>query len=366
MSDKRDYYEVLGVDRSADEAAIKKAYRKKAMEYHPDRYKGPKEEAEEKFKELNEAYSVLSDSNLRTRYDRFGHQGLDPRVRASAHNANPFDFVSQIFGMDFGDIFGGFGGQSRRSRGPSRGRDAVLEVYLTYEEAYSGVSKKITIPFKQGCKTCHGTGAEPGSEMSTCSNCRGSGRVERRVQTGIFIQVSQEQCSKCRGTGQIPKKKCKKCKGSGYSNEKEKISVKIPPGVNEGEMVRVQGKGHPSRNGGTPGDLILRIGLKDHDYFQRDGLDVHMLLPIPFDVAALGGEIEVPVIGPPDEERFEKMKVPKGTQVFDTLVLKNKGFVRSYNGRNATGNMYYKVTIEVPHKLNKKQIKALKDYRDAS
>jgi len=363
MSEKRDYYEVLGVSKESDEITIKKAYRKKAMEYHPDRYKGPKEEAEEKFKELNEAYSILSDPQQKSVYDRYGHQGLDPRMRASAHNSNPFDFFSSIFGMDFGDIFGG---QRQRSRGPSRGRDALLEVSLSYEEAYEGISKKITIPFKQECKTCHGTGGKPGTSYKTCNNCHGSGVVEKRVQTGIFIQVSRDRCSKCRGRVKIPESKCKDCHGSGLSNKKEKISVRIPPGINNGEMVRVSGKGYPSSDGGTPGDLLLRANLQEHDYFQRDGLDVYMLLPVPFDVAALGGVIQAPVIGAPGEERTEELKIPKGTQVSDTLLIKGKGYIRDYSGRKVKGNMIYKVTIDVPTKLNKKQIKALKEFREAS
>jgi molecular chaperone DnaJ len=365
---KRDYYEVLDVEKSASENDIKKAYKKKAMQYHPDRYKGDKAEAEEKFKELNEAYSILSDPSQKQIYDRYGHDGLDPRRRAQAYTSNPMDFFSQIFNVDFSDFFGGgFGGSQRqRQRGPSRGRDAVLELNLSMEEAYAGVSKKVKLPYRRACKTCAGTRSEVGSGMSQCNKCSGRGVVEQRTQQGIFISINRTSCDTCRGSGQIPQKPCKACKGSGLDSEREVISVKIPAGIDDDELVRVQGKGYPSEDGGSPGDLIFSVNIKPHTTFERHRLDTYMRLSIPFHIAALGGEIEVPVIGPPNEEEKATLKVPSGTQVNDRLQISGKGFVRNVHGSNISGDAYFVINVEVPKRLNKEQKRALEAFKAAT
>ncbi len=372
MADKEDYYKILGVDRNADQETIKKAYRKMAMKYHPDKYKGSKEEAEEKFKQLNEAYSVLSDPEQRRIYDQFGHEGLDPSLRRNVYETDPFDFISSIFGDLFGGGFrrrGGFddfGFQTGRQRvRKTKGKDAVLDLHLSYEEVYSGTSKKVKLPYHKACNVCHGSGAEPGSEMRTCPQCGGHGVVEERTRQGMFVHITRSTCNRCKGQGVIPSKKCKTCGGRGHLNEREVISVKIPPGVDEGELIRVQGKGYPSDSGGEPGDLIFRISLKPHPIFQRNGLDTYMELRVPFDIVALGGEIDVPVIGGKDEKRTAKLNVPSGTQVGDKLKLKGVGFVRKVRGKNHVGDGYYIITIDVPKKLSREEKKALLEYRRA-
>ncbi len=374
--EKRDYYEVLGVPKNIDQEGLKKAYKKKAMKYHPDRYKGPKEEAEEKFKELNEAYSVLSDPKQRAKYDKFGHAGLDPRMRASAHDANPFDFFSSIFGgLDIEDLFGGGFGSGFRSTGrrrgpvqsrPSKGKDVELELSLSFEEAYSGVSKKVKLPFVEPCNTCNGTGGKPGSRLMSCQTCHGSGVIEQRTQSGMFVQISKEPCMRCNGTGKIPSEPCTTCRGTGKGTKRETISLKIPPGIDSGEKLRVKGKGNPSKNGGPPGDLIFTIRLKPHPKFKRDGLNVFMDLRIPFYLAALGGKIKVPVLGAPKQRTVAELRVPEGTQSNEQLVLPERGFYRLRNGRKEVGNMYYVIAIDVPKNLSPEEREALKAFRAAT
>lgn len=381
VEEKRDYYEVLGVSKDADEKTLKSAYKKRAMKYHPDRYKGPKEEAEEKFKELNEAYSVLSDPKQRAKYDRFGHAGLDPRMSANVHNANPFDFFSSIFGgLNIEDLFGGSGfsnfggsggsgfrGSRRQQRAqPTKGKNVELTLKLSYEEAYSGVSKKIKLPFYQNCDVCNGSGSNPGSNLVTCNVCGGSGIVEQRKQDGIYINISRENCKNCNGTGKVPEIPCRECGGSGKSKNRETISVKIPPGIGEGEKVRVKGKGNPSKNGGSPGDLIFKITLTKHPRFRREGLDVVMDLKIPFYLAALGGKIKVPVLGAPKQKTVADLKIPAGTQSNTRLILKGKGFYRLRGGRKEVGDSYYLISIDVPTKLSSEEKEALIAFRTAT
>ncbi len=363
---KEDYYKILGVSKSASPDELKKAFKKKALEYHPDRYKGDKAEAEEKFKELNEAYAVLSDPKQREIYDRFGHDGLDPRIHQQTYATDPMDFFSSIFGDLFGGGFGfgssGFG--SRRPQGPTRGEDAVLNVNISLEEAYKGTSKKIKLPYKRACKACNGSRAAEGSKLVTCSTCGGSGTVERQTRQGMFVQITRSACSQCGGTGKVPEKPCPVCNGSGLSNERETISVKIPPGIDEGQLVRVQGKGYPSSNGGMAGDLILRIQLKEHSVFTRRGSDTYMELKVPFDILALGGEVNVPTIGTFAEGKEVKLKVPSGSQVNDILRVKGKGFPVTPNSKS-NGHAFYVLNVEVPKKLSKAEKEALLMYRQA-
>lgn len=359
MSEKRDYYEVLGVSKNATEKELKKAYRKKAMEFHPDAYKGPKAEGEEKFKELNESFSVLSDNQQRQMYDRFGHAGLQG-AGASARAADPFEFFSSIFGGSGGSIFddlfgGGFGRRSSggRRRGPSRGEDVILDLELPFEQAFSGIGKKIKMPFRKGCSTCNGTGAEGGA-LKTCTKCHGNGVVENRVQQGFFVQIIQEPCRDCYGRGQIPKTKCKVCKGSGLSNTREEITVRIPKGIDDGEAIRVQGKGKPSSNGGVSGDLIFRVHLKEHKIFQRNGLDTYSKIEVDYPILVLGGKIQVPVISAKGENNETEISVAAGSQLNDVIKSSRNGFERKVRGNDVKGDAYYVVSLKVPKKVNKK------------
>ena len=370
LSKKRDYYEILNVSKNVDETALKKAYRKRALKLHPDTYKGDKKEGEEKFKELNEAYSVLSDSKQRQIYDQFGHAGLDPR--ASTHSGDPFSFFNTIFegfggggGFGFEDLFGGSSRQRKR-QGPIRGEDAILLLTLTLEEAYEGIAKKVTLPYKRPCETCKGERTQSGSGMRQCVKCRGTGTLEQRIQQGIFVQISQSSCNNCQGQGQIPQNPCKACRGTGLGNKREVLSVKIPPGINHGERVRVQGKGHPSTSGGLPGDLIFQISLREHKIFQRNGLDVYTAVKVPFHIAVLGGEILVPVISGSNKGQTSPLKIGKGTQPGQQVRLNKKGYVQNRRGRVHYGDMYYIVEIEIPKRLNRQQKAALEDFKNAS
>ncbi|MCY3414739.1 MAG: J domain-containing protein [Candidatus Heimdallarchaeota archaeon] len=365
MSDKRDYYEVLGVEKGATEKDLKRAYRKLAMKYHPDKYEGPKEEGEAKFKELNEAYSVLSDPQKRSQYDRFGHAGL----KGQSMDFDPNDIFSSIFGSFFGGSgrggfdFGGFGGsqRSRGQRGPTKGDDVVLRLDLTYEEAYDGVSKKIKMPFNKACDDCMGSRAEKGSGMRSCRKCNGHGILEKQTRQGFFVQITQEACDACSGSGEVPEKKCKTCKGTGKSDKREEITVKIPPGIDDGEAVRVQGKGRPSNNGGMPGDLIFRINLREHHHFVREGINVYKKLRVDYPTLVLGGEVEVDVIGGKDDHPKEMLSIPAGTQYNDIITLRGKGYVRKTRGQTVTGDMRYVIEIDVPRKVSAKEKKLLKE-----
>lgn len=367
MSKKRDYYDVLGVQKNSTEKELKKAYRKKAMEFHPDAYKGPKEEAEEKFKELNEAYSVVSDSEKRQMYDRFGHAGLQG-AGGSARSADPFEFFSSIFGgrgggSIFDDLFGGARRSGGRRRGPSRGDDVILDLELAFEDAYSGVGKKIKMPFRKACQTCSGTGAQNGA-LKTCTKCHGNGIVENRIQQGFFIQIVQEPCRDCYGRGQVPKTKCKVCKGSGQSKIREEITVRIPKGIDDGEAIRVQGKGKPSVNGGVAGDLIFRIHLREHETFQRNGLDTYSKIEVDYPTLVLGGKIKVPVISPKNEENGTEISIKSGSQLNDVIKSSGSGFERKVRGNDVKGDSYYVLSLKVPKKVNKKTKEILSQLKE--
>ncbi|MFV2016254.1 MAG: DnaJ C-terminal domain-containing protein, partial [Candidatus Heimdallarchaeota archaeon] len=338
MSKKRDYYDVLGLSKNATEKELKKSYRKRAMEYHPDKYQGAKEEAEEKFKELNEAYSILSDPQKRQIYDRFGHAGLEG-AGSSARSADPFEFFSSIFGGSgiFDSFFGGMGSRRSRQRGPRRGDDVILDLELSYEEAFSGVGKKIKMPFRKACSNCNGTGAEGGA-LKTCHKCHGNGVVENRIQQGFFIQIIQEPCRECYGRGQIPKNKCKVCKGSGRSNVREEITVRIPKGIDDGEAIRVQGKGKPSTNGGLAGDLIFRVHLKEHRQFQRNGLDTYAKIEVDYPTLVLGGKIKVPTISEKNTNSSTEINIKSGSQLNDVIKSNGNGFERKVRGNNIKGD----------------------------
>ena len=352
---KRDYYEVLGLAKNATEDDIKKAYRKLAMKYHPDRNQGDgAKKAEEQFKEAKEAYEMLSDAQKRAAYDQYGHAGVDPNMggRGGA-GAEGFGNFADAFGDIFGDIFGG--GQ-RRGGGQQvyRGSDLSYAMEITLEEAANGKESQIRIPSWDSCETCHGTGAKPGTSPKVCSTCNGSGQVTMRQ--GFFS--IQQTCPHCRGTGKIIPDPCTTCHGQGKVKRNKTLEVKIPAGINEGMRIRSAGNGEPGTNGGPPGDLYIEIRIKQHEIFERDGDDLHCSVPVALTTVALGGTIEVPTLNGKAE-----IELPEGTQHGKTFRLRGKGIkgVRS----SYPGDLYCHVSVETPVKLTEHQRKLLKELDDS-
>lgn len=354
MADKRDYYEVLGLQKGASDNDIKKAFRKMAMKYHPDKNPGDKV-AEEKFKEINEAYAVLSDPEKKEKYDRFGHAGVDPNsgFGGGAGGFGGFGGFEDIFDM-FGGAFGGFGGGSRgrRNNGPRKGSDLQKAVTITFEEAAFGTKKEIRLNKYVKCKTCGGSGAAPGTSKKSCPKCGGTGeiRTAQRTPLGTFQSVSP--CPDCNGTGEINETPCPDCGGSGKMRDNVTISVNIPAGVDNDSVIPIKGQGEPGVNGGPDGDLYIVINVEPHKIFERRGQDLWLEIPITFDQAALGDDIIVPTL-----EGKVSYKVPSGTQPDTIFRLKGKG-IKSVRG-NRKGDLYVKVNLEVPTKLNSKQKKAI-------
>ena len=354
MADKRDYYEVLGLQKGASDNDIKKAFRKMAMKYHPDKNPGDKV-AEEKFKEITEAYAVLSDPEKKEKYDRFGHAGVDPNsgFGGGAGGFGGFGGFEDIFDM-FGGAFGGFGGGSRgrRNNGPRKGSDLQKAVTITFEEAAFGTKKEIRLNKYVKCKTCGGSGAAPGTSKKSCPKCGGTGeiRTAQRTPLGTFQSVSP--CPDCNGTGEINETPCPDCGGSGKTRDNVTISVNIPAGVDNDSVIPIKGQGEPGVNGGPDGDLYIVINVEPHKIFERRGQDLWLEIPITFDQAALGDDIIVPTL-----EGKVSYKVPSGTQPDTIFRLKGKG-IKSVRG-NRKGDLYVKVNLEVPTKLNSKQKKAI-------
>ena len=354
MADKRDYYEVLGLQKGASDNDIKKAFRKMAMKYHPDKNPGDKV-AEEKFKEINEAYAVLSDPEKKEKYDRFGHAGVDPNsgFGGGAGGFGGFGGFEDIFDM-FGGAFGGFGGGSRgrRNNGPRKGSDLQKAVTITFEEAAFGTTKEIRLNKYVKCKTCGGSGAAPGTSKKSCPKCGGTGeiRTAQRTPLGTFQSVSP--CPDCNGTGELNETPCPDCGGSGKTRDNVTISVNIPAGVDNDSVIPIKGQGEPGVNGGPDGDLYIVINVEPHKIFERRGQDLWLEIPITFDQAALGDDIIVPTL-----EGKVSYKVPSGTQPDTIFRLKGKG-IKSVRG-NRKGDLYVKVNLEVPTKLNSKQKKAI-------
>ena len=346
---KRDYYEVLGVPKNASDEDIKKAYRKLAMKYHPDRNQGDAD-AEVKFKEAKEAYEMLSDAEKRGAYDQFGHAGVDPNMRGGPGGAQGFGGFADAFGDIFGDIFG----QARRQQGGGRqvyrGNDLSYAMEVTLEEAAEGKEAQIRIPSWDECNTCHGTGAKPGTSAKTCGTCQGSGSVQMRQG---FFSV-QQTCPHCRGSGKIIPEPCNTCHGQGKVKQQKTLEVKIPAGIDSGMRIRSTGNGEPGTNGGPPGDLYIEIRIKKHDIFERDGDDLHCAVPISFTTAALGGEIHVPTL-----QGEAAIDLPEGTQTGKQFRLRGKGIkgVRS----SFPGDLYCHITVETPVKLTEHQRKLLKE-----
>ena len=351
MAEKRDYYEVLGLKKGASEDEIKKAFRKLAMKYHPDKNPGDTQ-AEEKFKEINEAYAILSDPDKKDKYDRFGHAGVDPNAGfGGAGGFGGFGGFEDIFDM-FGG-FGGFGGgQTRRRNGPRKGNDIQKSMTIDFEEAAFGTKKEIRLNKYVKCKTCSGTGAAPGTAKKMCSRCNGTGeiRTAQRTPLGSFQSVSP--CPDCGGAGEVNETPCSDCGGTGRVHDSVKISINIPAGVDNDSVIPIRGQGEPGINGGPDGDLYIVLGVRPHKLFERRGQDLWLEIPISFNQAALGDEITIPTL----EEKVS-YKIPAGTQPDTVFRLKGKGIKHLKSNRKV--DLYVKVILEVPTKLNSKQKKAI-------
>ncbi|KPL58623.1 molecular chaperone DnaJ [Rossellomorea vietnamensis] len=352
---KRDYYEVLGVGKDASKDEMKKAYRKLSKKYHPDINK--EADADEKFKEISEAYEVLSDDQKRAQYDRFGH--TDPNQGFGGRG----DFGGGGFG-GFEDIFntffgGGGGGRRRDPNAPRQGADLQYTMSLTFEEAVFGKETEIEIPREEECETCHGSGAKPGTKVNTCSHCNGSGQLNVEQNTPFGRIVNRRVCHYCNGTGKQIKEKCSTCGGAGKVQKRRKIAVKIPAGIDDGQQLRVTGQGEPGINGGPAGDLYVVFHVRSHDFFERNGDDIYCEMPVTFAQAALGDEIEVPTL-----HGKVKLKVPAGTQTSTRFRLKGKGVpnVRGYG----TGDQHVQVKVVTPSKLTDRQKQLLREFADIS
>ncbi len=351
---KRDYYEILGVDKNSDDQTIKKAFRKLAMKYHPDR-NPDNEESEVKFKEINEAYEVLSNKEKRGMYDQFGHEGVNANGQGGFGGGfSGFGGFEDIFG-DIFDMFGGGSSSGRRTDRPQKGHDIKTQINLTFEEAAFGTNKELEIMRHEECNNCHGTGAKPGTNTKTCTKCNGTGEVRytQRTPLGQFINV--KTCDTCQGEGRIVDEPCSQCHGQGKARKKKKINIKIPAGVDEGSVITLRGEGEIGAKGGPRGDLYIILSVIPHKIFQRDGYDVLCEIPITFVQATLGDELIVPTL-----DGRVKYKIPEGTQSGTVFRLKDKG-IEVLNGYGR-GDQYVKVIVEVPKKLAENQKEILRKF----
>ena len=356
---KRDYYEVLGVDRNADDAALKKAYRELAKKYHPDMNPGDKD-AEAKFKEASEAYAVLSDKEKRAKYDQFGHAAFEAGA-GGAGGFGGFDFEGADFTDIFGDIFGDlFGGGARRrstaSTGPVRGRNVRQSVRITFDEAIKGCSKQLNVTMQDPCPTCNGTGAKPGTSPTTCPQCQGRGQVVYTTRSLFGTMQNVQTCPQCHGTGKIIQEKCPDCNGTGYVSKKKTIEITIPAGIDDGQVVRLRGKGEPGTNGGARGDMLVEVRVQRHPTFERQDVNIFSTVPISFAQAALGSDIRIKTV---DGEVIYKVKA--GTKTDTKVRLKGKG-VPYVNNPNRRGDHYITLMIQTPTKLSKEAKEALKKF----
>ena len=359
MAEKRDYYEVLGIQKGASEDEIKKAYKKLARKYHPDMNPGDKE-AEEKFKEVNEANEVLSDPEKKARYDQFGFAGVDPNYGAGAGGGaygGGFDFgdLGDIFGSFFGGGFGG--GQRRNPNAPQRGESIRASVSVSFTEAAFGCEKSVTLERSEQCPTCKGNGCAPGTTPEICPDCHGTGTVQTRRQTPMGVFASNGPCRKCGGTGRLIHQPCPNCRGTGAVRKRKTIKVNIPAGIDHGQTISLRGQGTAGKNGGPAGDLLITVMVQPHELFHRDGVDVFCEAPITFAQAVLGAELEIPTI-----DGKVKYSIPEGTQTGTVFRLKGKG-IPVLNGRGR-GDQYVTVTIETPRNLNKEQKEALRRFSE--
>lgn len=355
MAEKRDYYEVLGIPKTATEAEIKKAFRTTAKKYHPDMHPGDKE-CEEKFKEAQEAYAVLSDPDKRRQYDQFGHAAFDG---SAGGGAGGFDFSGMDMGDIFGDIFGDFfGGGSRRSsnNGPQKGANVRLSVRITFEEAIFGCAKELEFSYKEECKICHGTGAKPGTSPETCSKCGGKGKVVYSQQSLFGMMQNVQTCPDCQGTGKVVKEKCLDCRGNGYVAKRIKKTVDIPAGIDNGQCVRVRDYGEPGKNGGSRGDLLVEVIVSRNPAFERRDMDIFSNASISFGIAALGGDVRIKTV---DGDII--YTVAPGTQTGTRIRLKGKG-VPSIRNKAVRGDHYVTLIVNTPSGLSKEAKEALRKF----
>ena len=360
---KRDYYEILGVSRDADDATLKKAYRALAKKYHPDMNPGDAE-AEKKFKEASEAYAVLSDADKRRQYDQFGHAAFENGGGgAGAGGFGGFDFgggdMGDIFGDIFGDLFGGGGSRRRANNGPMKGANLRAVVHITFEEAVFGCQKELEINLKDTCTTCHGTGAKPGTSPETCSKCNGTGQITYTQQTMFGSVRNVTTCPDCGGTGKIIRDKCTVCRGTGYTSSRKRIQVNIPAGIDDGQSIRIREKGEPGVNGGPRGDLLVEVQVTRHPIFQRQDMNIFSTAPITFAQAALGGDVKISTV---DGDVLYTVK--PGTQTDTKIRLKGKG-VPSLRNSNVRGDHYVTLVVQTPTKLNEKAKEALRAFDEA-
>lgn len=353
---KRCYYEVLEVERSADDAVLKSAFRKKAMQHHPDRNQGD-DQAETRFKEVNEAYGVLSDPQKRAAYDRFGHAGMNGQSAGGGFGggAQGFSNVEDIFSEMFGDIFG----QQRRPNGPQRGADVRFDYEITLEQAYKGADVEITVPTTLTCEACSGTGAKPGTRPQACGTCAGHGRV--RTSNGFF--AVERTCPTCNGQGQIIKDVCDSCKGHGQIRKNKTLNVRIPAGVDDGARILLKGEGQAGAKGGPKGDLYIFLGVAEHDIFERDGLDLHCSIPVPMSTAVLGGDMEVPCLMGGDNCDGQcklDVAIPEGAQTGHKVKIKGRG-MPGLNSRQK-GDLIVELFVETPRHLTARQKELMKEF----
>ncbi len=360
MADKRDYYEVLGVDRNVSEADLKRAYRKVAKKYHPDMNPGDKE-AEAKFKEASEAYEVLSNPEKRAKYDQFGHAAFEQGGAGGGFGG--FDFgggdMGDIFGDIFGDFFGGGGRSSARNNGPRQGASLRAGVRITFDEAITGVDKELEITLKETCKTCGGNGCEAGTSPENCPKCSGTGQVVYTQQSMFGMVRNVQTCPDCGGSGKIIRHKCKDCSGTGYVKVRKHITVSVPAGIDNGQTIRIREKGEPGINGGPRGDLLVNVTVSRHPKFQRQEYDIYSTEPISFTQAALGATITIDTVDGPYE-----YKIKPGTQTDTRVRLKNKG-VPTVRNKNNRGSHYVTFVVQVPERLTQEQKEALRNFQAA-
>ncbi len=357
MADKRDYYEVLGVAKTASDDEIKKAYRKQAKKYHPDLHPGDKE-CEEKMKEVNEAYEILSDPEKKGRYDQYGFAGVDPSYGAGAggYGAGFGDIdLGDLFGSFFGGGFGGGGGQRRNPNAPRPGDNLRTNIVITFMEAVHGCTKTVTVNRKDTCPECGGSGAAAGTSPETCPDCHGSGTVTTQQRTPFGIMQSRQPCSRCGGKGRIIKEPCRKCGATGRVSVAKKYEVNIPAGIDDDQSIAMRGLGDAGANGGPAGDLIVNVSVKPDDVFERDRFDVYVTVPITYTQAVMGAEVVVPTV-----DGKVQYTVPEGTQPGTMFRLRGKG-IQYLNGRGR-GDQYVKVSVEIPRKLTREQRKALEAF----
>lgn len=353
---KRDYYEVLGISKTATEDEIKKAYRQVAKKYHPDMNPGDKN-AEAKFKEASEAYAILSDADKRRQYDQYGHAAFE---QGGGAGAGGFDFtgdMGDIFGDLFGDLFGG--GRRRSNNGPSRGANTRASIRITFEEAVFGTEKELELNLKEECATCHGSGAKPGSAAETCSKCGGQGQVMFTQQTLFGMSRSVQTCPDCRGTGKIIKEKCQDCHGAGYLTKRKKIQVSVPAGIDNGQSIRIRGKGEPGERGGEWGDLLVEVSVSRHPIFQRQEYNIYSTAPISFAQAALGGDVRISTV-----DGDVLYTVQPGTQTDTKVRLRGKG-VPTLQNKQVRGDHYVTLVVQVPSKMTAEQKDLLRKFDES-